>query len=105
MLKHWRGGLLSPGAWDLFECCCCGRRWGTMACLVCSLCPSPVYSSLVVPLTPCLFVLWIAYYFPPAPHRFEEFGLYQILAVLEKNHCCRATNTDVAVLLNYLSWS
>lgn len=36
------------------------------------------------------------------PH-VEEFGSYQILAVLEKNHCCRATNTSVAVLLNYIS--
>lgn len=34
----------------------------------------------------------------------EEFGSYQILAVLEKNHCCRATNTNVAVLLNCISW-
>lgn len=34
----------------------------------------------------------------------EEFGSYQILAILEKNRCCRATNTDVAVLLNCISW-
>lgn len=34
----------------------------------------------------------------------EEFGLCQILTVLEKNHCCRATNTAVAVLPNSISW-
>lgn len=34
----------------------------------------------------------------------KEFGSYQILAVIERNHCCRATNTDVAVLLNSISW-
>lgn len=107
MLKHWRGGLLSPRAWDLFECCCCGRRWGTMACLVRSLCPSPVCSSSGDSPSPpaCLCCGLLTTSPSLTPHHFEEFGLYQILAVLEKNHCYRATSTDVAVLLNYLSWS
>lgn len=60
---------------------------------------------------PCLDVLMIHPHPQPVcvvdDHFFfhgEEFGLYQILAVLEKNHCCRATNTAVAVLLNCISW-
>lgn len=60
---------------------------------------------------PCLDVLMIHPHPQPVcvvdDHFFfhgEEFGLYQILAVLEKIHCCRATNTAVAVLLNCISW-
>lgn len=52
------------------------------------------------PLTLSQFVLWMTFIFLHV----EEFGSYQILAILEKNRCCRATNTDVAVLLNCISW-
>lgn len=61
---------------------------------------------------PCLNVLMIHLHPQPVcvvdDHFYflhdEEFGLYQILAVLEENHCCRATNAAVAVLPNCISW-
>lgn len=87
-----------------FKRCCCSPRWGTMACLSRWVCPLPVQMFWLFPLTLSQLVSRKASFFPFFLFHIKEFGSYQILAVIERNHCCRATNTDVAVLLNSISW-
>lgn len=100
MLKHWREGLLSASEDETpVEALLLQPEMGNGGLL----------DSLSVSL-PCLDVLMIhpqpvcvvddLFYFSHD----EEFGLCQILAVLEKNHCCRATDAAVAVLPNSISW-
>lgn len=67
--------------------------------LACSLCSSSVEVFWWFPISPSQLVLWMAFFLSPS--YLEEFGSYQILAVLKR---IIAANTNVTVILSW-SWT